>query len=60
MKYILVNVCCYHAQSVSAYVYRRLPIVRESGDDTDESALGPSFVMRSLVNHTFTLTRRTP
>ena len=23
MKYILVNVCCYHAQSVSAYVYRR-------------------------------------
>jgi solute carrier family 35 protein E2 len=42
MKYILVNVCCYHAQSVSAYVCRRLPIVRESGDDTDESALGPS------------------
>ena len=27
MKYILVNVCCYHAQSVSAYVYRRLSFV---------------------------------
>ena len=24
MKYILVNVCCYHAQSVSACVWRRL------------------------------------
>ena len=27
MKYILVNVCCYHAQSVSAYVCRRLSFV---------------------------------
>ena len=27
VKYILVNVCCYHAQSVSACVYPRLPFV---------------------------------
>ena len=59
MKYILVNVCCYHAQSVSAYVSRRLPFVeRESGDDTDGSALGLNRgheIIRHV--HTFTLTR---
>jgi solute carrier family 35 protein E2 len=27
VKYILVNVCCYHAQSVSACVYQRLSLV---------------------------------
>ena len=51
VKYILVNVCCYHAQSVSACVYQRLssfirPVTTPTNPRLDRAA-----AVRSLVNH---------